>query len=74
MVASALPPLSRSTRRTAPSCRGPVARRMARRHALMPAALAALLLLAAVVMAPEQPQDQEAICQRHNGVDACRVW
>jgi hypothetical protein len=28
----------------------------------------------AVLVAPEQPQDQEAICQRHNGVAACRVW
>ena len=45
-----------------------------RRDALIPAALAALLALAAAVVAPERPQDQEAICQRHNGVDACRVW
>ncbi len=39
-----------------------------------PAALAALMLLVAVVVAPERPQVQEAICQRHNGVEACRVW
>lgn len=42
--------------------------------AVVPAALAAVLLLVAVVVAPERPQDQEAICQRHNGVEACRVW
>jgi len=39
-----------------------------------PLALAAVLILLAVLVAPEQPQDQEAICQRHNGVAACRVW
>jgi hypothetical protein len=33
-----------------------------------------LLLLLAVVAAPEDPKDQEAICQRHRGVVACRVW
>lgn len=40
----------------------------------VPAALATLLLLVALVVAPERPQVQEAICQRHNGVEACRVW
>jgi hypothetical protein len=49
-------------------------RPVVRRDALVPAALAGLLMLAATVVAPERPQDQEAICQRHNGVDACRVW
>ncbi len=49
-------------------------RPLVRRDALIPAALAALLALAATVVAPESPQDQEAICQRHNGVEACRVW
>ncbi len=42
--------------------------------AAAPAALAALLMLVAVLVAPERPQVQEAICQRHNGVVACRVW
>jgi len=42
--------------------------------ALLPAALAGLLVLAAAAVAPERPRDQEAICQRHNGVEACRVW
>lgn len=39
-----------------------------------PLALAAVLLCVALLVAPEQPRDQEAICQRHNGVAACRVW
>ena len=49
-------------------------RRAARQPSLAPATLALLLVLAAVVIAPERPQDQEAICQRHNGAVACRVW
>jgi hypothetical protein len=40
----------------------------------VPLALAAVLLLLALLLAPEQPRHQEAICQRHNGVAACRVW
>jgi hypothetical protein len=36
-------------------------------------AVGALVMLAAL-LAPEQPQDQAAICQRHNGSVACRVW
>ena len=32
------------------------------------------LLLGAALLAPEQPLDQAAICQRHNGVAACQVW
>ena len=36
--------------------------------------MAVLLLLLAVLVAPERPHVQEAICQRHNGVEACRVW
>jgi hypothetical protein len=39
-----------------------------------PLLLAAVLCLMAVLVAPEQPQDQEAICHRHNGAAACRVW
>ena len=39
-----------------------------------PLCVALLLLLVAVVVAPEQPHDQEAICQRHRGELACRVW
>jgi hypothetical protein len=44
------------------------------REATVPALFAAVLLLVAVIAAPERPGDQAAICQRHNGVDACRVW
>ena len=36
--------------------------------------LIAVLVLLALVVAPERPWDQEAICQRHAGVEACRVW
>lgn len=36
--------------------------------------LALLLLLTAALVAPEGAADQAAICQRHNGVEACRVW
>lgn len=39
-----------------------------------PLAVAAALVLLAVLLAPEQPQVQEAICHRHSGVAACRVW
>ncbi|MCS5700910.1 hypothetical protein NZK32_17860 [Cyanobium sp. FGCU-52] len=40
----------------------------------VPLLLTAALVLMAVLLAPERPGDQEAICQRHNGVAACRVW
>jgi hypothetical protein len=40
----------------------------------LPLVLAASLCVAALLVAPEQPQDQAAICQRHNGAAACRVW
>lgn len=36
--------------------------------------LVAALLAAAALLAPEQPSAQAAICQRHNGLAACRVW
>ncbi|MCS5691067.1 hypothetical protein NZK33_03595 [Cyanobium sp. FGCU-6] len=39
-----------------------------------PLLLTAVLVVMAVLVAPERPADQEAICQRHNGVAACRVW
>lgn len=32
------------------------------------------LLVAAALLAPEQPAHQADICQRHNGAAACRVW
>jgi len=40
----------------------------------LPWLLAAAMVLLAAVAAPEQPQAQEAICQRQAGVEACRVW
>jgi hypothetical protein len=40
----------------------------------VPLVLAALLVALALLVAPEQPRDQEAICQRQAGVEACRVW
>ncbi|MEA5417112.1 hypothetical protein [Synechococcus sp. BA-132 BA5] len=47
---------------------------VSRSRAATPLLLAVGLLLGAVWLAPEQPRDQEAICHRHNGVEACRVW
>jgi hypothetical protein len=50
------------------------ARRLRRSGGLVPALVCGGLLAAALWMAPEAPQDQAAICQRHNGMAACRVW
>ncbi|MFM7086790.1 MAG: hypothetical protein ACKOXO_07365 [Cyanobium sp.] len=41
---------------------------------IRPLLLVMVLWLLAMLIAPEHPWDQEAICQRHNGVAACRVW
>ena len=41
---------------------------------LAPLILAGLLVLLAGLLAPERPADQAAICQRHAGAVACRVW
>jgi hypothetical protein len=60
--------------RCAPPSPPRATRSSVRRDGLIPAAVAVLLTLAAALVAPERPQDQEAICQRHNGVAACRVW
>ena len=32
------------------------------------------LVLGAALLAPEQPRAQAEICERHNGVAACRIW
>jgi len=32
------------------------------------------LVMAAALLAPEQPRAQADICERHNGVAACRIW
>ncbi|MFZ9147506.1 MAG: hypothetical protein ACO3B2_03005 [Vulcanococcus sp.] len=50
-----------------------------RKSALTPGALlgmacAATALFLALVIAPEQPQAQAEICERHNGAAACRIW
>jgi hypothetical protein len=42
------------------------------RGLLLPAVLG--LVLGAALLAPEQPRAQAEICQRHNGVAACRIW
>jgi hypothetical protein len=39
-----------------------------------PAVLTLGLLVAAAVIAPEHPTNQEEICLRHNSPAACRVW
>ncbi len=41
--------------------------------AALPLLVVALVLTAALV-APEQPEQLGAICERHNGPAACRVW
>ena len=50
------------------------ARRLRRSGGLVTALVCGGVLAAALWMAPESPQDQAAICQRHNGAAACRVW
>ena len=68
-VAHALPvahglqrPALRATGRTRVRVRG----------LLLPAVLG--LVLGAALLAPEQPRAQAEICERHNGVAACRIW
>jgi len=46
--------------------------RIRRRELVLPVVVA--LLLGAALLAPEQPAAQAEICQRHNGVAACRIW
>ena len=42
------------------------------RQLLLPAVVA--LVLAAALVAPEQPRAQAGTCERHNGPSARRVW
>ena len=35
---------------------------------------ASVLVSAAFVLAPEQPEQQASICQQHHSAEACRVW
>ena len=44
------------------------------RRAPLALAVVSGLVLAAALLAPEQPIAQADICQRHNGAAACRVW
>lgn len=79
MASSVLSAPSFSTPLPFPSHRpaAAVARRRQRRSAataVSPLTLAGLLVLLALLVAPEQPADQEAICHRHNGAAVCRVW
>ena len=68
-----LPPLSLDQPRQAMAARrAPALRRGASPGVAL--VLAAILVSVAAVVAPERPQDQEAICQRHSGEVACRVW
>ncbi len=67
-------PLSRPLSRPFPSQGGSRLASVPRTRAATPLLLAVGLVLGAVLLAPEQPRDQEAICHRHNGVEACRVW
>ncbi|MDM7937150.1 MAG: serine protease inhibitor [Cyanobium sp. CZS 48M] len=36
--------------------------------------LVVALVLTAALVAPEQPEQLAALCERHNGPAACRVW
>ncbi|MCP9799244.1 serine protease inhibitor [Synechococcus sp. RedBA-s] len=36
--------------------------------------LVVALVLTAALVAPEQPEQLAALCQRHSGPAACRVW
>jgi hypothetical protein len=67
-------PLSRPLSRPFPSQGRRRLASVTRTRAATPLLLAVGLVLGAVLLAPEQPRDQEAICHRHNGVEACRVW
>ena len=33
-----------------------------------------VLIASAMLLAPEEPVEQASICQRHNTMEACRVW
>ena len=69
LVAHALP-VAHGLRR--PSLRVPARTRVRARGLLLPAVLG--LVLGAALLAPEQPRSQAEICERHNGVAACRIW
>ena len=71
------PPAVRSVRADVPlrqRRKRPMARGQGRAVPGVPLFVAFLLVIVAAVVAPEQPRDQEAICHRHSGEVACRVW
>lgn len=49
-------------------------RRVGGSGSAVPFLLASVLVAVALLLAPERPHDQEAICHRHSGEVACRVW
>ena len=53
-------------------CRSTAATRVVARGGGL--AVIAAILLGVALLAPEQPVAQADICQRHNGLAACRVW
>jgi hypothetical protein len=73
-LSAALPAGDRLRRTVTRRREGAAAAALARPGTAVPLLVAVGLVLGAVLLAPEQPFDQEAICQRHNGVAACRVW
>ena len=36
--------------------------------------VALAMLIAALLLAPDDPRSQATICERHHSFDACRVW
>ena len=44
------------------------------RYAFSPSIVAVVVLIAALVLAPDDPSSQASICERHHSSDACRVW
>ena len=44
------------------------------RSVFSPSIVAFAVLMAALVIAPDDPSSQASICERHHSSDACRVW
>ncbi|MGE4582548.1 MAG: hypothetical protein AAEC03_09400 [Synechococcus sp.] len=44
------------------------------RFAFSPSIVAGVVLIAALVLAPDDPSSQASICERHHSSDVCRVW
>ncbi len=36
--------------------------------------LVGVFIMYTLLLAPENPQQQASICERHNSVEACQVW